>query len=260
MSTLRSRTKRRAFSDKPRDRGYIEDYGDDETSVTKASKRTFSLTALRYYCTPTTIAAVTVVSCLLSIQFVDIVLVQIASVSTIITSIILAYQQRILKRLVSLRHQHNEVRKRLNYFRTERAKLHRTMDRLDEQAADLHFVPKELQQLSKSQDVDQLLEILEEQKSIQEKMREKINQQVMQDIMSIVVRSDRDRNWTLRPNEVETLIVRLGGLEQIDLNERRFRQILGTNPTLGNVMEVIRSLLERDDEYQYGDPVFKVKL
>ena len=134
------------------------------------------------------------------------------------------------------------------------------MDRLDEQAADLHLIPKELQQLSKSQDVDRLLEILEEHKSIQEKMREKINQQVMQDIMSIVVRSDRDRNWTLRPTEVETLIVRLGGLEQIDLNERRFRQILGTNPTLGNVMEVIRSLLERDDEYQYGDPVFKVKL
>jgi hypothetical protein len=35
--------------------------------------------------------------------------------------------------------------------------------------------------------------------------------------------------------------------------------MIGPQPNLGSVMKVIRSLLERDDEYQHGDAVFKMK-
>jgi hypothetical protein len=90
-------------------------------------------------------------------------------------------------------------------------------------------------------------------------MRQKINQQVMQQIMSLVVRVDRDRNWTLGPMEVEALIVRLGLIENIKFNEQRFRQMLTQDPTVTAIMRIIRSLLERDDEYQHGNPIFKVK-
>ena len=78
--------------------------------------------------------------------------------------------------------------------------------------------------------------------------------------MSIVFRSDRDGNWTLRPTEVEALVVRLGYMEEIDFNEKRFRESIGNEPDLGKVMNIIRSLLEKDDEYQYADPIFKVKI
>jgi hypothetical protein len=144
-------------------------------------------------------------------------------------------------------------------MRQERERLHRTLDRIDEQVADLHAVPQELHRLSKNRNVDRLIDVVNEQKVLQEQMRQKINQQVMQQIMSLVVRVDRDRNWTLRPMEVEALIVRLGLIENIKFNEQRFRQMLTQDPTVTSIMRIIRSLLERDDEYQHGNPIFEVK-
>jgi hypothetical protein len=77
--------------------------------------------------------------------------------------------------------------------------------------------------------------------------------------MSIVVNADRDSNWALRPTEVERLVLRLGLVEEMEFNEKRFREMIGPQPNLGSVMKVIRSLFERDDEYQHGDAVFKMK-
>jgi hypothetical protein len=47
----------------------------------------------------------------------------------------------------------------------------------------------------------------------------------------------------------------------VEFNEKRFREIIGLTPNLGSVMKVVRSLVERDDEYEHGgDPVFRVKI
>jgi hypothetical protein len=194
-----------------------------------------------------------------SIQFVESMLVTIASVLTVGLAILLLFQQGKLKRLGTLRHQNNELRRRFHYMRQERERLHRTLDRIDEAVADLQHIPQELHKLSKNKNVDRLIQVVQEQKEVQEQMRKKINQQVMQQIMGVVVRGDRDGNWTLRLTEVEALIVRLGLVESIEFNEQRFRQLLTEDPTVTAVMRIIRSLLERDDEYQLSASIFKVK-
>lgn len=134
------------------------------------------------------------------------------------------------------------------------------MDRLDENIAELHHVPQELHRISKNQNVDRLLAIVQEQKMLHEKIRQKINQQIMQQILTILVREDRDQSWTLRPTEVEKIIVRIGLVDGIEFNETLFRETLNHDPTVSNVMKIIRSLLERDDEYQHGTPIFRFKL
>jgi hypothetical protein len=56
--------------------------------------------------------------------------------------------------------------------------LHQTLDRIDEQAADLNAVPQELHQLSKNRNVDCLINVVNVQKVLQEQiMCQKINQQ-----------------------------------------------------------------------------------
>jgi hypothetical protein len=210
------------------------------------------------------VATVAIVCSTLSLQLMQSALVSMASLLCIGTATILFLQQRILRKLTPLRRQHNELRKIVHYLRQERERLHRGLERIDESIVELQHVPKQLNQLVRGEqrlDVDRIVRVIQEQDELQERIRNKINQQVLQSIVSIVVRSDRDGNWTLKPTEIESLIVRLGLVEGVVFHEKRFRQLFQADspPTISTVMKVIRSLLERDDEYQHPPSIFEFK-
>jgi hypothetical protein len=238
----------------------MEDYGDDPASKGVFDNRWLCLWRLRTLrVNPLLVAAVAVTASVASIQFIDSTMVTMASSLTIFMIFVLLLQQRKLRKFGTFRHKHNELRRQVHYMHQERERLHRTMDRLDESVAEMHHIQQELHRISKNQNLDRLLAIVQEQKELQEKIRVKINQQIMQQILTIVVREDRDQNWTLRPTEIEKIIVRLGLLEGIEFNVTLFRQMLTEDPSVSTVMKIIRSLLERDDEYQHGTPIFKFK-
>jgi hypothetical protein len=208
---------------------------------------------------PLLVALVAVATSVASIQFADSIVVMLASSLTIFTTLIMLLQRRRLRKDGTLRQKNQELRRQIHYLRQERERLHRTMDRLDETVAELHHIPQELHRISKNQNVDRLVAMVQEQKELQEKIRTKINQQIMQQMLTIVVREDRDQSWTLRPTEIEKIIVRLGLVEGIEFNEGLFREKLNQDPTVSCVLKIIRSLLERDDEYQHGTPIFRIK-
>lgn len=245
-------------SDDPR--GFVEDYGED-----RASKGAFESPWLCLYrlhtlrLNPLLVATLAVAASVASIQFADSTIVTMASSLTIFMILVLLLQQRRLKKHGTLRHQNNELRRQVHYMRQERERLHRTMDRLDEAIAEMHHIPQELHKISKNQNVERLLSIVQEQHELQEKIRIKINQQIMQQMLTIVVREDRDQNWTLRPTEIEKIIVRLGLVEGIEFNETLFRETITEDPSVSTILKIIRSLLERDDEFQHGRHIFKFK-
>ncbi len=261
---LRSRHKS-SFSpaDTPRSndpRGFTEDYGNDRASKGLFDSPWLCLLRFRTWRVhPLLVATIGVAASVATIQFTDSTIVILASSLNIFMILVLLLQHRRLRKHGTLRQQNNELRRQSNYLRQERERLHRTMDRLDETIADLHHIPHELHRISKNQNVDRLLAIVVEQKKLHEKIRVKINQQIMQQILTIVVREDRDQSWTLRPTEVEKIIVRLGLVEGIEFNEALFRETLSNDPSVSTIMKIIRSLLERDDEYQHGTPIFKFK-
>ena len=242
-------------------RGFVEDSGDrNQRGFIRGPRLWFFLWRNKGICFSITplISAIAVASCLLSMELHNDWLVTLAGTTTICNAFLLLFQRRRLRKLGTLRNQNNDLRKKVYYMRQERERLRRTLSRLDEQVADMYSIPKELHQLSKNRDVDRLISIVNEQKSIQEKIRNQISQQVMQQILSLVVKEDRDRNMTLKPTEVEKLIVRLGLLQNIEFDEQRFRKMLTDDPSVTSVMEIIRSLLEKDDEYEHGSPVIRV--
>ena len=238
-------------------RGFVEDYGEDKGVVTGTSLLLWRLRTFRV--NPLLLATVAVAASAASIRFTESRMVNVASSMTIFLIFVLLLQQRKLKKHGTMVHHNNELRRQAHYLRQERERLHRTLDRLDERVAEMHHIPQELHKASKNQKVDQLIALVQEQQGLQEKIRQKTRQQIMQQILTIVVREDRDQNWTLKPTEIEKMIVRLGLVEGIEFNEARFRQLLTTDPSVTTVLKVIRSLLERDDEYQLGAPIFKFK-
>jgi DNA-binding transcriptional MerR regulator len=224
-------------------------------------KYTFKST--RSYCGVHLISALAVGSSVLTIQVTKhsiTPLVTVASILTIGFSIILILQHGKLKHAGTLRTQNNVLRKKVHYMRQERERLHRTLDRMDETLAELHHIPQELHKISwNNKNIDRLLAVVKEKGEIQEQMRERINQSILQQIIQVIVRADRDGNWTLRPMEIEAMIVRLGMVEGVEFHEQRFRQLVQADPTVSTIMRVIRSLMERDDEFQHASPIFVVK-
>ncbi|CAJ1966880.1 unnamed protein product [Cylindrotheca closterium] len=257
-NTLRWRS-RAPSPDTPQSVGYIEDYGDDSGSVKSTVQTLQFLWAFKHYFSINCFVIITIIICTTTVQMSMELTAQTASALTILVCFILLIQRRTAKKLGTLRHQHNEIRRKIHYFRQENERLHRNSDRLDETVANLQHIPKMLHEISKNKNVDQLVSVIKRHKLIQEQIRQKVNEKIIQNIMTIVVGADRDSNWSLKPEEVDRLVQRLSHVEEITLNERRFREMIGPKPHIGSVMRVIRSLLERDDEYALASPCFKMK-
>ena len=239
-------------------RGFIEDYGEDQAIKGTFRSPFLCLWRLRTVTVnPLLLAMMAVGANLLCIQMTENNVVKLASCLTIFLTFVLVLQQRKLKNFGSIRRQNNELRRQVHYLRQERERLHRNMDRLDEHVAELNHIPHELHRISQNQNVDRLLAIVEEQAELQDKIRMRINQQIMQQILTIVVREDRDQNWTLRPTEIEKIIVRVGMVEGIEFDDKLFRGTLEENPSVSTVFKILRCLIERDEEFQHGTPIFR---
>lgn len=253
--------------------GYVEDYGDIMDTGKRGLGRSWGGLMAPLFCvwncqkrmlSPHFMAAAAMLSSFLTMQFaaVDSLLVTVSSTLSVVVAMLILYQQRKIRKLGTLRHQNNELRRRARYFIQERERLHRTLGRMDEKLAQLHYVPQELHALTKNnqQSVDRLTGIVRENRTIQDSIRTKLRQKVLQQILGVVVNADRNSDWALAPAEVESLIIRLRSVPGVVFDEGKFRQILSDDTSLHAVLKVIRSLEEKDDDYEHGDPVFKIKL
>jgi hypothetical protein len=249
---------------------YVEDYGNSDNKSRGSSVRglvsgpfMFLWTCRKTFLNPPMISAIAMISSLISMQIVvDSLLVTTASMLTICISLLVLLQQRKLRKLATLRKEHNNIRRQANYLNGERERLHRLVDRLDTNVAELHYIPQELHKITNSSrvDIDDLVHLVHEQSLVQEKLRNKIQQRVMQQLLSVVVKADKDQDFALSSKEIDVLTMRLRAVKGIEFNERRFKEMLNDDPSIHSVFKMLRSMKERDEEYQYGDPIFIIKL
>ena len=239
------------------------------------------------YCNVYTVSLLAIISSFASIRFAasHAGAVYISSTLCCIVATILVLQKHTLKRSASIRQQHKLLHRQLNYMTYERERLHRTLHRMDQTMVDLASVPKDLKLIVKTQNLDSIdryIYLIEQHQLLREKMRTKIIQQIVQSMLSALVQCDSDENYTLNPNEIERLIRRLKHIEGIIFHEERFRQALLLEqqqgeedeqndshynndqqqrqlPTITSIMSIIRSIVERDDEYQHPPPIFEIR-
>ena len=205
------------------------------------------------------------VSCAMSmIIHTDNVFVMIASILSILFSIMLPVQHYKIGKIGTLRQQQNVLRHKVNAIVEERVKLQTSINELFQYQLQLQDVPNQLQHVidTSNTDINRLLHILEEQKSIQNNMKERMKQHILQFMMTILLTSDRDSNFNLTYIEIDILIRRLHVAmknefdDNVDhsstiviFHEERFRELIGRNPSISNIMTIIkRSLYLHDDE------------
>ena len=98
--------------------------------------------------------------------------------------------------------------------------------------------------------MDRLVTVVTEQNKVQKEMKDALTRDVVQDIMTAVFQVDRDRDFTMSKEEVQTLRLRLENFPGIVLNSQRFQEFTTTGSdyqddgklTLSNILSIARNM------------------
>jgi len=126
----------------------------------------------------------------------------------------------------------------------------------------LHDVEEGLSKIAKQDgtEVDRLVELVKETKTLQKQIKMALEKQVMQQMIDAVVTSDKDGNFTLTPQETEMLKIRLGNINGVDFNAKFFDNMIASDVnelTVTDVMNILRNLL--DDEVPEERNIFVLR-
>uniref|UniRef100_A0A7S1CW08 Uncharacterized protein n=1 Tax=Cyclophora tenuis TaxID=216820 RepID=A0A7S1CW08_CYCTE len=173
-----------------------------------------------------------------------------------------AYQKRQIGELGGFRGQTNEMRGHVNELHNQNNILSSSIDKLEENVGALEGVEAALSSFAaKAQcNVDRLVKCVNEMDRLQKLIQQNMRTQVMQDVLSIVVKADRNRDYTLNRVEIEMLIFRLNTLQSVDFHEKNFRKMLKGKKmlTVTEVMEMLRNLMAED--LPPSEAIFTLKL
>jgi hypothetical protein len=90
---------------------------------------------------------------------------------------------------------------------------------------------------------------------IQKKIKTNLEASVLQSVMEAMCQADRNRDFTLNPQEREMLVMRLKNLPGIELDEPNFTKMVGTaDVKLSDLMKMLRNL--KDDGIPENDNIF----
>lgn len=97
--------------------------------------------------------------------------------------------------------------------------------------------------------------------------QQNLENRVIHDIMTVLMRADRNQDFTIGPNELNIIIFSLNNIDGIDFNEKLFRELLETHGEkygdeegqyrIDGAMRVIRNLLDDDVPEEYN--VFNIR-
>ena len=167
------------------------------------------------------------------------------------------YQQKQLTEIAMLKETHEAILKEVNNLTHENERLEKLIKELTDTVGKLEDVEAALDVLTATQgeSVAEFRKQVEENKKILAKMEKNLKGNVLQNMLSVVVRSDKDGDFTIDANELEELIQRISEIQGVTLYEDRFRQkIKESGGSLKAVMAVVRSLLMDEDEG--AEPIF----
>jgi hypothetical protein len=172
----------------------------------------------------------------------------VAGVVALLVAPVVAVSQRKLQSTDSLRKYQNLLRGDVNRLMRANDKLTSNVDELEVQVGSLQETEQKLDEITKEQGTNtaHLIELMNENQTILNKMNANIKGVAMEQLVSVVLRSDRDEDFSIEGTEIRRLQLRLSNIPGITVNEERFVEKLEKDSSLGGIMKVIRTI-EIDD-------------
>uniref|UniRef100_A0A7S1BR75 Uncharacterized protein n=1 Tax=Corethron hystrix TaxID=216773 RepID=A0A7S1BR75_9STRA len=178
------------------------------------------------------------------------------------TSMVIApyaiYQRKQLRDMDSMRRVQNKIRKEVNRLQGENDKLHNNVTDLTTQVDRVEECEKELSSITDGmgKSVNEFVDLVKEHKKINTEIKKHLQIQVLQSLMDVVIKSDRDNDGVFSAQELKMVKVFIRNIRSVTFHEDRFDKIMDENPTLKNLMRIVRNLL--DENVSEDERVFEL--
>lgn len=169
------------------------------------------------------------------------------------------YQKALLRNLGTLRGQINFLRNQINHFATQNEYLKGNVNRLSGSVDDLEKVENELSKLSKGNEVETLVKMVQKKQAIDAQMKKDTESAIIQQMITTVLRSDTDKDLNIGETELNELMLRLDAQPGFTFHKKKFLSVLGDTSkpiSVTRVMQVIRNL--KDQNLSEHDKVFVI--
>lgn len=156
------------------------------------------------------------------------------------------WQQTRLTDIAALKETHEAVQREVDRLEAENARLHKSVTELSETVDRLEDVEQALDVITKVQghSVSTFAEQVKENREILNKMQKNLKANVLQNLLSVILRSDTDRDLKISEEELDDLVSRIKRINGVKLHESRFRHaIMSTGGSIQDVMDVVKNLL-----------------
>lgn len=166
-------------------------------------------------------------------------------------------QQSSLADVKALMEAHEAITKEVDHLSNENGRLEGLVEDLSSTVGGLEDIEAALDVITAQQNasVEDFKLQIEENKKILAKMESNLKGNVLQNMLSVIMRCDKDGDFSIDDNELEELIDRMNNMQGVTLYEDRFRKaIKDSGGSLKAVMGVVRSLLMDEDDG--SEPIF----
>mmetsp|Transcript_9100 Transcript_9100/g.14107 ORF Transcript_9100/g.14107 Transcript_9100/m.14107 type:complete len:276 (+) Transcript_9100:195-1022(+) len=160
-------------------------------------------------------------------------------------------QRLVLLQFKTLREVHNQIRQEANVLQEQNQELQGSVTSLETKVEKLRAVENNLQNICDAQgsSTTEFMTLLDEQREIIAEMHHHLEAEVVQNLLTAVMKSDRDRDFIIDPEEIRYLMLRLEHSSAgIVVHEDAFKALLerkGYN--LGAVLDVCKKLMNKDE-------------
>lgn len=131
--------------------------------------------------------------------------------------------------ITALREVINQIRNEVNRLQQENNTLAASVNELEVQAAQLKTAETQLANITKTQgtNVNTFLYEVKQNQLVLDEIQELLVNDVMQSMLSALLRADRDQDFTIDPEEVDILLLRVKALPGVQgVDEVRIKEIL----------------------------------
>lgn len=194
------------------------------------------------------VALCAIVTAIVAMIYEGSAIVLVAGILSIITGPYYYYQQTRLTDIRTLQETKMALQRQVDQFVEQNQKLVQNVDKVTASVDRLEEIDQALQIISSKQhtSVEAFAEQVKDNQRILQQMKGNLRANVLQNLLSVILRSDADKDFVINENEVDSLIRRLQNISGVKVHSERFRAALGNDTNVHAVMEVCKNLLRAD--------------
>jgi hypothetical protein len=157
------------------------------------------------------------------------------------------YQQTRLTDIRALQETKDAITHEVDRLTEENKRLVQNIDNMTASVDRLQEIDQALEVITatQGQSIDTFSKQVEANKGILQQMRSNLKANVLQNLLSVILRSDSDKDMIIDEPEIEDLIRRIQNISGVSLHEDRFRAAIQGKP-IGAVMDIVKNLLRSD--------------